>query len=54
MKNIDLALLKHSELFHGIEEGEISSMLACLSAERKAMNGARMCCGTASGPTPWA
>jgi CRP-like cAMP-binding protein len=35
MKNIDLALLKHSELFHGIEEGEISSMLACLSAETK-------------------
>ena len=35
MKNIDLSLLRRSDLFSGIEEKEISGILSCLSAQSK-------------------
>ena len=35
MKNNDIAVIMHSDLFQGVGEKETESMLGCLSAERK-------------------
>ena len=36
MKNNDIAVIMHSDLFQGVGEKETESMLGCLSAERRA------------------